>query len=235
MLDPNLLKEQNRGSTPKLVPSKGDAEGFACRDRGTDGASAFGPLHRLQFFVPRWIFFLSNNMHLIQYATEADGPALAKVNVESFRARLLLGQVFPGSNNTLLREYKTHVGMKHLANPNMHVLKIHSENGELVTYSRWQLPASFGQSQVPLSDQGALSAKDPLVYAPQPMNTEAFAAFKKILEEGRKKHTTEDDIGKFLALGIPGQPRIGTLLTLQFWICWPLCLIIRARGMARPF
>ncbi|CAG8947480.1 unnamed protein product [Penicillium salamii] len=134
-------------------------------------------------------------MHLIRYATEADGPAFAKVNVQSFQDRLLLHQIFPGSSQTLLQEYKIHVGMKHLANPSMHVLKIHSDDGELVTYSRWQLPASFGPSQVPLSDQGVLSAKDPVAFAPQPMNNKAFDAFKQILEDGRKRYTTEDDIG----------------------------------------
>lgn len=136
-------------------------------------------------------------MSLIQYAVEADGPALAKINVLSFRARLALGQIFPQSGKTVLQEYKTHVGMKHLANPNMHVLKIHSDDGEVAVYGRWQLPASFGQSLVPLSDQGALSAKDPVAFAPQPMNMEVFAAFKGILEKSRKKYTTEEDIGAF--------------------------------------
>ncbi|CAG8305065.1 unnamed protein product [Penicillium salamii] len=142
-------------------------------------------------------------MHLIRYATEADGPAFAKVNVQSFQDRLLLHQIFPGSSQTLLQEYKIHVGMKHLANPSMHVLKIHSDDGELVTYSRWQLPASFGQSQVPLSDQGVLSAKDPVAFAPQPMNNKAFDAFKQILEEGRKRYTTEDDIVLDLLATLP--------------------------------
>ncbi|KAJ5339743.1 hypothetical protein N7452_006471 [Penicillium brevicompactum] len=134
-------------------------------------------------------------MNLIQYAVEADGPALAKINVFSFHARLALGQIFPQSGKTVLQEYKTHVGMKHLANPNMHVLKIHSDNGEVAVYARWQLPPSFGQSLVTLSDQGALSAKDPVAFAPQPMNTAVFAAFKGVLEKSRKKYTTEEDIG----------------------------------------
>jgi len=133
-------------------------------------------------------------MHLIQYATEADGPALGKVNVQSFQARFALRAIFPESSQTVLQEYKTHVGMKHLANPNMHVLKIHNPDGELVAYGRWQLPDSFGQSQVTLSEKASLAAKDPLVYAPKPMNEKVYKVFKKILEDARKQYTGEDDI-----------------------------------------
>lgn len=133
-------------------------------------------------------------MHLIQYATEADGPALAKVNIQSFQSRLLLGVIWPKSDQNTLQEYKTHVAMKHLANPNMHVLMIHNENGELVTYSRWQFPASLGESHVTLSDEATLVAKDPLVYAPKPMNEIIFNAFKQILADARERYTRPDDI-----------------------------------------
>lgn len=84
--------------------------------------------------------------------------------------------------------------MKHLANPNMHVVKIHSDNGELVAYSRWQFPPSLGESQITLSEEAALSAKNPLAFAPKPMNVEAFNSFKKLLEDARKTYTREDDI-----------------------------------------
>jgi hypothetical protein len=132
-------------------------------------------------------------MHLIQYATESDGPALAKVNVRAFQHRLLLGAVFPESSQTMLEEYKVHVGMKHLANPNMHVIKIHNHE-ELVAYSRWQFPASLGESRVTLSEQAAVSAQNPLAFAPKPMNEAPMASFKKILQDARKKYTKEDDI-----------------------------------------
>ncbi|KAJ5780096.1 Acyl-CoA N-acyltransferase [Penicillium paradoxum] len=144
-------------------------------------------------------------MDLIQYATEADGPGLAKINVQSFLGRRLLEEVFPGTSQARMQEYKGIVAMKHLATPNTHVLKIHDPaSGELVAYSRWHLPDSFGQSLVPLSDQAALFAKDPLPYAPQPMNEEIFRAFKKLLEDSRKRYTTENDMILDLLATLPG-------------------------------
>ncbi|KAJ5200903.1 hypothetical protein N7449_005706 [Penicillium cf. viridicatum] len=134
-------------------------------------------------------------MDLIKYATEADGPGLAKVNVQSFQGRRLLEELFPEASLTRMQEYKIVVGMKHLANPKMHVLKIHDPvSGELATYSRWQFPASFGPSLVTLSEKAVLLAKDPIPHAPRPMNEEVFNAFKKLLEDGRKRYTTENDI-----------------------------------------
>ncbi|KAJ6177672.1 hypothetical protein N7519_008133 [Penicillium mononematosum] len=121
-------------------------------------------------------------MDLIKYATEPDGPGLAKVNVQSFQGRRYLQEVFPGATLSRVQEYKIVVGMKHLANPNMHVLKIHDPvSGELATYSRWQFPASFGPSLVPLSEKAVFLAKDPIPHAPQQMNKGVFNAFKKLL------------------------------------------------------
>jgi hypothetical protein len=133
-------------------------------------------------------------MHLIQYATEADGPALAKVNVQSFQSRLLLGAVWPESDQNTIQEFKIHVGMRHLANPNMHVVKIHNDSGELVTYSRWQFPASLGESHVTLSDEAALILKNIDAYTPRPMNETVYKAFKQLLAEARERHTRPDDI-----------------------------------------
>lgn len=137
-------------------------------------------------------------MDLIKYATESDGPGLAKVNVQSFQGRRYLQEVFPGATLSRVQEYKIVVGMKHLANPNMHVLKIHDPvSGELATYSRWQFPASFGPSLVPLSEKAAFLAKDPIPHAPQQMNKGVFSAFKRLLEDSRKRYTTENDISKW--------------------------------------
>ncbi|CAG8897191.1 unnamed protein product [Penicillium egyptiacum] len=144
-------------------------------------------------------------MDLIKYATEADGPGLAKVNVQSFQGRRHFEEVFPGATLSRMQEYKIVVGMKHLANPNMHVLKIHDPvSGELATYSRWQFPASFGPSLVTLSEKAAFFAKDTIPHAPRPMNEGVFNAFKKLLEDSRKRYTTENDISKW-----PPNPRQG--------------------------
>ncbi|KAF3015417.1 hypothetical protein E8E15_002082 [Penicillium rubens] len=143
-------------------------------------------------------------MDLIKYATEPDGPALAKVNVQSFQGRRYLQEVFPGTTLSRVQEYKIVVGMKHLANPNMHVLKIHDPvSGELATYSRWQFPASFGPSLVPLSEKAVFLAKDSIPHAPQQMNKGVFNGFKKLLEESRKRYTTENDIVLDLLATLP--------------------------------
>lgn len=156
-------------------------------------------------------------MDLIRYATETDGPGLAKVNVQSFQGRRLLEELFPEASLTRMQEYKIVVGMKHLANPNMHVLKIHDPvSGELATYSRWQFPTSFGPSLVTLSEKAAWLAKDPIPHAPKPMNEEVFNAFKKLLEDGRKRYTTENDISKW-----PPHPFIPSKGILLKWIISP--------------
>ncbi|KAJ5319756.1 hypothetical protein PENANT_c026G03535 [Penicillium antarcticum] len=145
-------------------------------------------------------------MHLIQYAVEADGPGLAQVNVESFQGRHLLARMFPTASVPRMVEYKAKVGMKHLANPNMHVLKIHDEaSGELVAYSRWMIPEALGYGPtVPtLSEQAMEFAKDPVQYAPQPMREDIFNAFKQILENARKRYTTEKDIVLDLLATLP--------------------------------
>ncbi|OGE53953.1 hypothetical protein PENARI_c007G02783 [Penicillium arizonense] len=145
-------------------------------------------------------------MHLIQYAVEADAPGLARINVESFLGRRLFAEVFPTSSVPQMSEYKTKVGMKHLADPNMHVLKIHDEaSGELVAYSRWLIPEALGYGPtVPtLSEQAVAFAKDPVAYAPRPMKEEVYNAFKQMLENARKRYTTENDIVLDLLATLP--------------------------------
>jgi hypothetical protein len=139
-------------------------------------------------------------VYQIEYATEADGPALGRINVESFQARGLLHDVFPEASEARLQEFKAVNAMKHLANPQMHVLKATDPaSGEIVGYGRWLIPASvdFAASQPALSERAQEFAQDPTRFSPQPMNKALYTEFRKILEESRKRHTTEEDMSRW--------------------------------------
>ncbi|KAJ6125770.1 Acyl-CoA N-acyltransferase [Penicillium sp. IBT 18751x] len=155
----------------------------------------------------------------IEYATEADGPALARINVESFQGRGLLNNVFPKASEAALRAYKTINAMKHLANPSMHVLKITDPtSGEVVSYARWLIPASVESPSRPaLSEQAQIFAQDPTRFAPQPMNEVLFTEFRKLLEKSREKHATDDDMMLDLLATLPGYQGRGIGSTMLKW------------------
>jgi hypothetical protein len=134
----------------------------------------------------------------IEYATEADGPALARINVESFQGRGLLNNVFPEASEARLQEYKAVYAMKHLANPQMHVLKIADPtSGEIIAYARWLIPTTvLPTSQPGLSEQAQSFAQDPTRFWPMPMNEALFAEFRRLLEKSREKHTTDEDMSE---------------------------------------
>lgn len=136
-----------------------------------------------------------------QYAEEADAPFLAQINTLSFEGRGLLSQVFPETSQAALEAYKSKYAMKHLADPQMHVLKVADpDSGTIVGYGRWHIPESLcPRSNLPvLSEKAQEAAKDPFQFAPQPMNEALFAAFRRLLEESRKKYVRENDMGKAL-------------------------------------
>lgn len=136
----------------------------------------------------------------IEYATEADAPALARINVKSFQGQGILNDVFPEAGEARLMDYKAIYATRHLANPQMHVLKVTDPaNGEIVGYGRWLIPASvdFAASQPALSEQAQVFAQDPTRFFPRPMNEALYAEFRRLLEDYRKKHTTDQDMGEW--------------------------------------
>jgi hypothetical protein len=138
----------------------------------------------------------------IQYAEESDAPALAQINTLSFQGRGLLSQVFPEASQDALEAYKSMYTMKHLANPQMHVLKVADPaSGTTVGYARWHIPESLSpRTNVPvLSKKAQEAARDPFQFAPRPMNEALMAGFRGLLEESRKKHVTEKDMSKDLS------------------------------------
>ena len=134
----------------------------------------------------------------IEYATEADGPGLARINVVSFQSQGLLPLVFPGASQATLEQYKAIVSMKHLANPEMHVIKlVDPPSGEIVGYARWFIPRALGGETVPeLSEKAQEAARDPVALAPRPMNEELYASFRQLLQTSRGKYVTDQDMSK---------------------------------------
>lgn len=135
----------------------------------------------------------------IQYAEESDAPSLAQINTLSFAGRGLLAQVFPESPQDELKGYKSIYTMKHLANPQMHVLKITDPtSGTTVGYARWHIPESLSpRTNLPvLSEKAQEAARDPFQFMPRPRNEALYGAFRGMLEESRKKHVTEKDMSK---------------------------------------
>ncbi|KAJ6086292.1 hypothetical protein N7486_010573 [Penicillium sp. IBT 16267x] len=156
----------------------------------------------------------------VEYATEQDAVGLGCINNDSFQTRLMLSAMFPETDEPSLRTYKSYQTMKHLANPETHVVKITDPtSGAVVGYGRWHIPAILGvPPNVPeLSDQAQIYAKDPVAFAPQPMNTEVYAAFRSLLDEGRKRYTTERDMMLDLLATLPSYQGRGIGTTLLRW------------------
>lgn len=136
----------------------------------------------------------------IEPVQEFDAPELARINVLSFADRGFLNDVFPEASQATLKAYKSIYVMKHLANPLMHVHKITDPvDNVIVGYSRWLIPESlgYGTSQPVLSEKALVAARDPLAFAPKPMNDALYTAFRTLMEQCRQKHTTEKDMSEF--------------------------------------
>ncbi|KAJ5281739.1 hypothetical protein N7478_007111 [Penicillium angulare] len=158
----------------------------------------------------------------VEYATEQDASELGIINNDSFRERALLPVIFPKSSEPSLRAYKAIHVPKHLADPKTHVLKVTDPaSGTIVGYGRWYIPTELGiEPHVPeLSEQGQVYAKDPVAFAPQPMNMRVFTAFKAMLEEGRKRHTTERDMMLDILATLPSHQGRGVGSAILRWGC----------------
>ncbi|OOQ88197.1 hypothetical protein PEBR_14250 [Penicillium brasilianum] len=178
----------------------------------------------------------------ILYAEESDAPSLAKINTLSFQGRGFLSQVFPETSQEGLQAYKAIYTMKHLANPQMHVLKVADPTrGVTVGYARWHIPESlYPRTNLPvLSEQAQEAARDFLQFSPRPMNEPLYAAFRGLLEECRKKHVTEKDMMLDLLATLPAYQRLGFGSTLLRWGTakadeWQARIYLEATGEGYP-
>ena len=136
----------------------------------------------------------------VEYGNEQDAPALGRINNDSFQSRLLLPALFPQASQSELWDYKAIHVMKHLANPETHLVKVvDPSSGEVVGYGRWHIPEVLGvRPYIPdLSEQAKIYAKDPVAFAPQPMNQELYTGFRALLNEGRQRNTTDRDMSRW--------------------------------------
>ncbi|KAJ5739083.1 hypothetical protein N7533_011867 [Penicillium manginii] len=157
----------------------------------------------------------------IEYAAEADGPGLANVNIISFRHQGFLQNVFPEASPEALAAYKAIYSMKHLANPEMHVLKlVDPASGEIIGYNRWQIPkALVGETLPILSEKAQEAARNFAALAPRPMNEAMYGAFRQLLETSRKRFTTEQDMVLDLLAILPEYQGRGLSSKLLRWGC----------------
>lgn len=117
--------------------------------------------------------------------------------------------------------------MKHLANPEMHVLKMTDPStGEIIGYSRWFIPKSLGGETIPqMSEKAQEIARDPVVFAPRPMNEALYGAFRQLLETSRKRFVKDEDMGELFMLRDFSFSHIYWLTnsTVQYWIYLRFC------------
>lgn len=137
---------------------------------------------------------------LLRYASESDRAGLANVNIGAFEGSLFLTNTFPQASPEGLRFFKGVMALRHLADPAVHVLVTVDDANAVLGYCRWKIPRGIGYDQepVPLSQEGSASLEEPFRFAPRPMNEDMYNGFKRLMEETRKRHTTEDDFSMFL-------------------------------------
>lgn len=140
---------------------------------------------------------------LIRYAVEADVPGLSRVNFLSFRKTRFNVAMFREADEPTTTEFMAFDVLKHLSDPETHVLVVNDPGTkETIATARWVFPHALGfdESLCTLSGKGAewahIAKSDPLRHAPQPCNEAVFDAFKKMMHDARKKHTTDRDMGK---------------------------------------
>lgn len=89
---------------------------------------------------------------------------------------------------------------RYISDSESHVLAgIDPATNKTIAYGRWTIPKEYGyEHEIPKFSANALEKMaHPLAYAPQPMNKEVHKAVVGLMEEKRKAHTKEGDIGKF--------------------------------------
>ncbi|OJJ50305.1 hypothetical protein ASPZODRAFT_128925 [Penicilliopsis zonata CBS 506.65] len=143
-------------------------------------------------------------MMSIRYATEAVTPSLARINVDAFRGKGMLENIFPAASvsEQQMLAYKTLRTARFLADENYHVLSAEdSSSGQIVGYARWLIPSRTysilaGRSQsederdpraMPVLSEEVASIKDMAGHAPPGMNVEGLNALKAMMEEKKGK------------------------------------------------
>jgi hypothetical protein len=142
-------------------------------------------------------------MTTIRYATEADAPAIAELNIICFQDAPMYRNMFPNIDPLSATSMKISRTFDKLSNPKMHLLvATDSTSNQILGSARWLMPdlspkwRSESETAV-LSDEARAKAAQMAQLRPEGMNVAVYDGLLKALEEMRGKYVREGDIGEF--------------------------------------
>ncbi|GIJ82090.1 hypothetical protein Asppvi_000593 [Aspergillus pseudoviridinutans] len=134
----------------------------------------------------------------IRYATEADAPAIAELNIICFQDAPMYRNMFPNIDTLAAMPVKLSRTFDKLSDPKMHLLvATDPTSNQILGCARWVIPDIKGRSEnemVSLSDEARAMAAQNVQLRPAGMNVAVYDAAMKALDETRRKYVKEDDI-----------------------------------------
>ncbi|GFF26533.1 hypothetical protein IFM61606_05328 [Aspergillus udagawae] len=157
----------------------------------------------------------------IRYATEADAPAIAELNVVCFQHAPMYRNMFPNMDPLAALPMKLSRTYDKLSNPKMHLLvATDPASNQILGCARWVIPDIKGRSEnemVALSDEARATAAQMAQLRPAGMNVAVYDAVLTALEETRQKYVQEDDIVLELLVTHPQHQGKGVGKALLDW------------------
>ncbi|GFF78261.1 hypothetical protein IFM61392_00374 [Aspergillus lentulus] len=162
-------------------------------------------------------------MTTIRYATEADAPAIAELNIICFQDGPMYRNMFPNIDPLSATPMKISRTYDKLSNPKMHLLvATDSTSNQVLGCSRWLMPdlspiwRSESEMAV-LSDEARAKAAQMAQLRPAGMNVAVYDGVMKALEEMRRKYVREGDIVLELLVTHPQHQGKGVGKALLDW------------------
>ncbi|GIK03390.1 hypothetical protein Aspvir_007459 [Aspergillus viridinutans] len=153
----------------------------------------------------------------IRYATEADAPAIAEMNIVCFQHAPFYRNMFPNMAPLAALPVKLSRTYDKLSDPKVHVLVATDPvSNQILGCARWVIPDIKGR-RVALSDEARATAAQNAQLRPAGMNVAVYDAALKALEETRKKYVKEDDIVLELLVAHPQHQGKGVGKALLDW------------------
>lgn len=158
----------------------------------------------------------------IRYATEADAPAIAELNIICFQDGPMYRNMLPNIDPLSATPMKLSRTYDKLANPRMHVLvATDPTSNQILGCARWLMPDASAhwrdESEMAiLSDDARAKAAQMTQLRPAGMNVAVYEGLFKALEEMRGKYVREGDIGEctfppfffFFFISVSGRRRV---------------------------
>ncbi|PKX92819.1 uncharacterized protein P174DRAFT_442704 [Aspergillus novofumigatus IBT 16806] len=141
-------------------------------------------------------------MTTIRYATEADTPAIAELNIICFQDAPMYRNMLPNIDPLSATPMKISRTYDKLSNPKMHVLvATDPSSDQILGCARWLMPDPSPKwrsesEMVILSDEARAKAAQMAQLRPAGMNVAVYEGVLKALEEMRGKHVRDGDIGE---------------------------------------